>query len=71
MRERLEVARARPMPRPGKRGGAMSAPVWGLSVPLQAEEFGQEEIKERLARIAGRDIRGRLSDALSKARAED
>lgn len=49
----------------------MSAPVWGLSVPLQAKELGQEEIKERLARIAGRDIRGRLADALGKARAED
>ena len=52
----------------------------------QAKELDQDHIKERLARIAGRDlreeqdhtprqggrdIRGRLADVLGKARAED
>jgi hypothetical protein len=50
----------------------------------QAKEIGQDEIKERLLRIAARergdehapaqgsrDIRGRLADVLGKAKAED
>ena len=52
----------------------------------QAKELDQDEIKQRLARIAGRDlgeehdhasgqggrdIRGRLADVLGKARADD
>ena len=52
----------------------------------QAKELDQEEVRQRLARIAGReqgdehdhapgrgarDIRGRLADVLGKARVED
>lgn len=88
MRERLELARDAWAEAREEGQGPVSAGLAALRAAAgrQAKELDQDEIKQRLARIAGhdlgdehdhapgqgdRDIRGRLADVLSKARAED
>ena len=88
MRERLELARDAWTEARQEGQGHVSAGLAALRAAAgrQAKELEPEEIKERLARIAGRDlgeehdhapgqgdrdIRGRLADVLGKARAED
>lgn len=88
MRERLELARDAWAEAREEGQGHISAGLAALRAAAgrQAKELDQDEIKERLARIAGRDlgeehdhvpgqgardIRGRLADVLGKARAED
>jgi len=88
MRERLELARDAWAEAREEGQGHVSAGLAALRAAAgrQAKELDQDEIKERLARIAGRDlgeehdhapgqgsrdIRGRLADVLGKARAED
>jgi DNA-binding transcriptional regulator YbjK len=88
MRARLELARdawaeAR---EEGQRHVSAGLAALRAVAGRQAKELDQDEIKQRLARIAGReqnqehdhargqgsrDIRGRLADVLGKARAED
>ena len=88
MRERLELAREAWAEAREEGQGHVSAGLAALRAAAgrQAKELDPDEIKERLARIAGRDlgeehdhkpgqgsrdIRGRLADVLGKARAED
>lgn len=82
MRERLELARDAWAEAREEGQGHLSAGLAALRAAAgrQAKELEPDEIKERLARIAGRDlsegqgardIRGRLADVLGKARAED
>jgi MobA/MobL family len=89
MRERLELARDAWAVAREEGQGHVSAGLAALRVVAgrQAKELEPDEIKQRLARIAGRelgkehdhkpgqggrrDIRGRLADVLGKARAED
>ena len=88
MRERLELARDAWAEAREEGQGHVSAGLVALRAAAgrQAKQLDQEEIKERLARIAGReqseeldkapgqgsrDIRGRLADVLGKARTED
>jgi hypothetical protein len=88
MRERLELARDAWAEARQEGQGHVSAGLAALRAAAgrQAKGLDQDEIKERLARIAGRDlgeghdhtpgqgvrdIRGRLADVLGKARAED
>ncbi len=88
MRERLELAREAYAEAREEGQGHVSAGLAALRAAAgrQAKELGQDEIKQRLARIAGReqnqeydhapgrgsrDIRSRLADVLGKARAED
>ena len=88
MRERLELARDAWAEAREEGQGHVSAGLAALRAAAgrQAKQLDQDEIKERLARIAGReqseehdqapgqgsrDIRGRLADVLGKARAEE
>ena len=88
MRERLELARDAWAEAREEGQGHVSAGLAALRAAAgrQAKELEPDEIKQRLARIAGReqnqehdrapgqgsgDIRGRLADVLGKARAED
>ena len=88
MRERLELARDAWAEAREEGQGHVSAGLAALRAAAgrQAKELDPDEIKERLARIAGhdlgeehdhapgqgdRDIRGRLADVLGKAKAED
>jgi hypothetical protein len=88
MRERLELARDAYAEAREEGQGHVSAGLAALRAAAgrQAKELEPDEIKRRLARIAGqelgeehdlapgqgdRDIRGRLADVLGKARAED
>ena len=88
MRERLELARDAWAEAREEGQGHVSAGLAALRAAAgrQAKELDQDEIKQRLAKIAGRDlredhdqaleqggrdIRGRLADVLGKARAED
>ena len=88
MRERLELAREAYAEAREEGQGPVSAGLAALRAAAgrQAKELDQDEIKERLARIAardlgeehdhapgqgGRDIRTRLADVLGKARVED
>lgn len=88
MRERLELAREAYAEAREEGQGHVSAGLAALRAAAgrQAKALDQDEIKQRLARIAGReqgeehdhapgkgarDIRGRLADVLGKARAED
>ena len=88
MRERMELAREAWTEAREEGQGHVSAGLAALRAAAgrQAKELDQDEIKARLARIAGRelgeehdhkpgrgtrDIRGRLADVLGKARAED
>jgi hypothetical protein len=88
MRERLELARDAWAEAREEGQGHVSAGLAALraAVGRQAKELEPDEIKRRLARIAGqelgeehdhssgqgaRDIRGRLADVLGKAKAED
>jgi ATP-dependent exoDNAse (exonuclease V) alpha subunit len=88
MRERLELARDAWAEAREEGQGHVSAGLAALRAAAgrQAKELNPDEIKQRLARIAGhnlgeehdyapgqgdRDIRGRLADVLGKARAED
>lgn len=88
MRERLELARDAWAEAREEGHGHVSAGLAALRAAAgrQAKQLDQDEIKERLARIAGRDqgeendqapgqgsrdIRGRLADMLGKARAEE
>ncbi len=88
MRERLEMARDAWAEAREEGHGHVSAGLAALRAAAgrQAKEVEPDEIKQRLARIAGReqgeehdhapgqgnrDIRGRLADVLGKARAED
>jgi len=87
MRERLELARDA-WAEAREEGRHVSAGLAALRAAAgrQAKELEPDEIKQRLARIAGRDlgeghdhtpgqgaqdIRGRLADVLGKARAEN
>ena len=87
-RVRLELARDAWAEAREEGQGHVSAGLAALRAAAgrQAKELDPDEIKERLARIAGRgtdqehdhapvqggqDIRGRLADVLGKARAED
>lgn len=88
MRERLELARDAWAEAREEGQGHVSAGLAALRAAAgrQAKELDQDEIKQRLARIAGRelgeehdhkpgqggrDIRDRFADVLGKARAED
>lgn len=88
MRERLDLAREAWAEAREEGQGHVSAGLAALRAAAgrQAKDLDQEEIKQRLARIAGREqneehdqasgqgnrgIRGGLADALGKARAED
>ena len=88
MRERLELARDAWVAAREEGQGHVSAGLAALRAAAgrQTKELDQDEIKERLARIAGREhgaendnaawqgasgIRGRLGDVLGKAGAED
>jgi hypothetical protein len=88
MRERLELAREAYAEAREEGHGHVSAGLAALRAAAgrQAKELDQDEIKQRLARIAGqelgaehdhapgqgdRDIRSRLAEVLGKARAED
>ncbi|NEY92220.1 MobQ family relaxase [Tabrizicola oligotrophica] len=88
MRERLELARDAWAEAREEGQGHVSAGLAALRAAAgrQAKELNPDEIKERLARIAGRDLgeehdhkpgqggrdtRSRLADVLGKARAED
>jgi len=88
MRERLELARDAWAEAREEGLGHVSAGLAALRAAAgrQAKEMDQDEIKQRLARIAGRDlgeehdhapgqgdrdIRSRLAEVLGKARAED
>jgi hypothetical protein len=88
MRERLELARDAWAEAREEGQGHVSAGLAALRAAAgrQAKELDQDEIRQRLARIAGqdlgeehdhapgqgdRDIRGRLAYVLGKARAED
>jgi hypothetical protein len=88
MRERLELARDAWAEAREEGQGHLSAGLAALRAAAgrQAKELDPDEIKERLARIAERDlgeehdhssgqgsrnIRGRLADVLGKARAQD
>ena len=88
MRERLELARDAWAEAREEGQGHVSAGLAALRAVAgrQAKELDPDEIKERLARIAGqahghknnhapgqgsRDVRGRLADLLGEARAED
>jgi len=88
MRDRLELARDAWTEAREEGQGHVSAGLAALraAAERQAKALDPEEVRERLARIAGRDlggehdhapghgtrdIRGRLSDVLGKARAED
>lgn len=88
MRERLDLARQAYAEAREEGQGHVSAGLAALRAAAgrQAKELDQDEIKERLARIAARDlgeehdhspgpgdrdIRSRLADVLGKARAED
>ena len=88
MCDRLELARDAWAEAREEGHGHVSAGLAALRAAAgrQAKELDQDEIKERLARIAGReqgdendhapgqgsrDIRGRLADVLGKARGED
>ena len=88
MRERLELARDAWAEAREEGQGHVSAGLAALRAAAgrQAKELDQDEIKQRLARIAGhdlgeehdhatgqgeRDIRSRLAEVLGKARAED
>lgn len=88
MRERLELAREAYAEAREEGQGHVSAGLAALRAAAgrQAKELDQEEIRQRLERIAGhdlgeehdhapgqgdRDIRSRIADVLSKARAED
>jgi len=88
MRERLELARDAWAEARDEGQGHVSAGLAALRAAAgrQAKELDQDEIKQRLARIAGRDlgeehdhapgqgardIRGRLADVLGKAKSED
>jgi hypothetical protein len=87
MRERLDLARHAWAEAREEGQGHVSAGLAALRAAAgrQAKELDQDEIKERLARIAGReqgeehdhapgqvrDIHSRLADVLGKARAED
>lgn len=88
MRERLELARDAWAGAREEGQGHVSAGLAALRAAAgrQAKELDQDEIKQRLARIAGRaqgeehdhapgqgrpNIRDRLADVLGKARAED
>ena len=88
MRERLELARDAWAGAREEGQGHVSAGLAALRAAAgrQAKELDQDEIKQRLAKIAGRnlseehdhaleqggrDTRGRLADVLGKARADD
>jgi hypothetical protein len=88
MRERLELARDAWAEAREEGRGHVSAGLAALRAAAgrQTKELDQDEIRQRLARIAGqklgeehdhapgqgdRDIRGRLAHVLGKARAED
>jgi hypothetical protein len=88
MRERLDLARDAWAEAREEGQGHVSAGLAALRAAAgrQAKELDQDEIKQRLTRIAGReqgdendhapgqgsrDIRGRLADVLGKARAEE
>ncbi|WP_374436799.1 MobA/MobL family protein [Tabrizicola sp.] len=88
MRERLELARDAWAEAREEGHGHVSAGLAALRAAAgrQAKELAPDEIKQRLARIAGReqneehdhtpeqgsrDIRGRLADVLGKAKAKD
>lgn len=88
IRDRLELARDAWVEAREEGQGHVSAGLAALRAAAgrQAKELEPDEIKQRLARIAGhnlgeehdhapgqgdRDIRGRLADVLGKARAED
>jgi hypothetical protein len=88
MRERLELAREAYAEAREEGQGHVSAGLAALRAAAgrQAKELDPDEVKQRLARIAGReqseehdqatgqgsrDIRGRLADVLGRARTED
>jgi hypothetical protein len=88
MRDRLELARDAWAEAREEGQGHVSAGLAALRAAAgrQAKELDQDEVRQRLARIAGRDlgeehdhepgqggrdIRGRLADVLGKAKAED
>jgi hypothetical protein len=88
MRERLELAREAWAEAREEGHGHVSAGLAALRAVAgrQAKELDQDEIKQRLERIAGRelgeghdhtpgqggrDIRGRLADVLGRARTDD